>query len=235
MNLVLLEREDFVSESRVRFGGRRRDHVLKILRAKIGDTLVVGRADGEVGRGEICGVDCEAITMDVVLDAPPPAPLPVTLVLALPRPPVLRRVLIGVAAMGVKRIALIGARAVEKSFWQSHALGPEAIREQLVLGLEQGRDTVLPSVELIPRFRPFVEDLLPAWLEDRPGYLAHPTPDAALPKRRGVPALLAVGPEGGWSDYEVERLLGAGLDPLGLGQRPLRVETAVPALLARLL
>lgn len=235
MNLVLLEPDDFVSESRVHFGGRRRDHVLKIHRAKVGDSLLVGRVGGKVGSGTIVAIDEQRVSMEVVLDAPPPEPVPVALVLALPRPPVLRRVLIAATSMGVKRIALIGARAVEKSFWQSHALRPDALREQLVLGLEQSRDTVLPEVESFRRFRPFVEDVLPGWLEGRCGYVAHPAPGRTPPRPGGRRALLAVGPEGGWSDHEVERLLAAGLQPLGLGGRPLRVETAVPALLARLL
>lgn len=235
MNLVLLEDADFTSDGQVRLTGRRRDHVVDVLRANVGDQLVVGRVDGRVGQGRVLRLDDVGVALEVVLDEAPPAPLSVALVLALPRPPVLRRVLIGATAMGVKRIALIGARAVEKSFWQSHAAHADAIRDQLVLGLEQARDTVLPEVALFRRFRPFVEDTLPGWLEGRHGYLAHPSPDPSRPDRRGEPALLAVGPEGGWSDYEIERLRGAGLRPFGLGDRPLRVETAVPALLARLI
>lgn len=236
MNLVLLEPADFVSDTRARIGGRRREHVLSVLRAEVGDTLVVGRLDGPVGRGTIVAVDDQALTLDVELDAAPPAALPVTLVLALPRPPVLRRVLIGVASLGVKRIVLVGARAVEKSFWQSHAVEPDAVREQLLLGLEQGCDTRLPEVVIRRRFKPFAEDDLPAMVDGVDAFVAHPTPELGRPERRaGRAALLAIGPEGGWSDHELETLLLAGLRPISLGARPLRVETAVPALIARLM
>jgi len=228
VNLVLLEAADFVTGTRARITGRRRDHVVSVLRARVGDTVVAGREGGAVGRGRIVAVDAEAVVLDCVLDRPPPAPLPVVLVLALPRPPVLRRVLLGATALGVKRIFLVGARAVEKSFWQSHALAPDALRAQLVLGLEQARDTVLPEVALRRRFRPFAEDELPALARDADAFVAHPAPDAALPTRAFRDALLAVGPEGGWSDHELERLGAAGLRPISLGDRPLRVETAVP-------
>lgn len=236
MNLILLEHADFVSPTRVRITDRRRDHVARIHRAAVGDSLVVGRVDGPVGRGTIVSLDERAVVLDVVLDEVPPPAVPLTLVLALPRPPVLRRVLIGVASLGVKRIALVGARAVEKSFWQSHALEADALREQLVLGLEQARDTRLPEVVLRRRFRPFAEDDLPGWLAGADGFVAHPAPESGWPERRAHrPALLAIGPEGGWSDHEIETLLTAGLRPISLGPRPLRVETAVPALIARLL
>lgn len=235
MNLILLEDDHFVAASRVRLAGRRRAHVVGVLGAAVGDTLVVGRLGGRVGHGRVLAIDEEAVELDVTLDRDPPAALPATLVLALPRPPVLRRVLAGATSMGVKRILLVGARAVEKSFWQSHALRPEALREPLLLGLEQARDTVLPEVTLHRRFRPFAEDELPGLAAGADAFVAHPGPEATAPARVAGRALLAVGPEGGWSDHEIERLGAAGLRPVSLGERPLRVEIAVAALLARLL
>ena len=165
----------------------------------------------------------------------PPPPLPVTLVLALPRPPVLRRVLITVASMGVKEIVLMGAKAVEKSYWQSHALREDSIHEQLLLGLEQGLDTRLPRVHTQPRFRHLVDEELSELRGDGPLYIAHPDPRVALPERGGEKAVLVIGPEAGWTDQEMARWDGLGAEPVSLGARPLRVEAAVPALLGRLL
>src|SRR5690606_35935082 len=125
---------------------------------------------------------------------------------------------------------------VEKSFWQTPFLTPEAIREQLILGLEQSRDTVLPEFWIEKRFKPFVEDQLPQRAEGSLGLIGHPGAYPACP--RGLPldqpVTLAIGPEGGWIPYEVEKLQAAGLQPVQLGERILRVETAVTALLARL-
>jgi len=170
----------------------------------------------------------------VELDQPPPEKLPLTLLLALPRPKMLRRVLQTVSSMGVPRLILLNSYRVEKSFWQTPFLEPAAIREQLILGLEQARDTMLPEVIIEKRFKPFVEDQLPGIAAGTVGLVGHPGDFPACPRAVEQPVTLAIGPEGGWIPYEVEKLTEAGLQPVQLGARILRVETAVTALLARL-
>ncbi len=239
MNLLLLRPEELASgpadaeEIPVRIGGRRAAHVTQVHRAQVGDTLRVGVLGGRVGVGRVLGLDRDRLDLDVRLDREPPAPIPVTLVLALPRPLVLKRVLLHATTLGVKRIALIHARRVEKSYWQSDALGEAALHEQLVLGLEQAGDTVLPAVSQHRRFRPFVEDVLPEWLAGSRGILAHPEARSACSRAEG-PVTLAIGPEGGFVDYEVEKLTAAGLLPVRLGERILRIEAAVPYAIASL-
>ena len=237
MNLILLFPEDFVSGApeQVLLRGRRLQHVTEIQRAAIGDELRVGILGGQIGRGRITDLDSDRLEMEVRLEREPPAPLQATLVLALPRPLMLKRVLHAATAMGVKRIALIGARRVEKSFWSSHALGDDAIQEQLVLGLEQACDTVLPEVRLSPRFKPFVMDELPEWSAGSLALVAHPGAAIECPRQVGRPITLAVGPEGGFNDFEIETFEGEGFEAVHLGERILRVEAAVPALLSRLL
>ncbi|MCE2392952.1 MAG: 16S rRNA (uracil(1498)-N(3))-methyltransferase [Proteobacteria bacterium] len=238
MNLLLLDPGELAAGPRVRLDGRRLRHAREVLRAEPGDDLRVGELGGRLGRGRVLAIDDSVLELEVRLDSEPPDPLPVDLVLALPRPPSLRRVLQQATALGVKRFALIHSARVEKSFWNSSALRPAALEEQLRLGLEQSRDTVLPSVETFRRFRPFVEDTLPEWSRGRRLRLAHPAPDGPpspgeTPEASG-PSVLIVGPEGGFVPYEFERLCEAGARPLALGSRPLRVETAVVALLGAL-
>ena len=234
MNLLLLEDGDFVAPDRVRLQGRRLQHLREVHRAECGDTLRVGRLGGLMGRGELLSLDATQAELQISLDTPPPAKLPLTLLLAVPRPKMLKRVLQTVSAMGVARLVLLNSYRVEKSFWQTPFLEPAAIREQLILGLEQARDTVLPEVTLEKRFKPFVEDRLPALAEGTLGLTGHPGEYPACPRAVDGPVTLAIGPEGGWIPYEVELLRLAGLQPVQLGERILRVETAVPALLARL-
>jgi RsmE family RNA methyltransferase len=234
LNLLLLEDADFIAANRARLEGRRLKHLHEVHRAEAGDSLRVGRLGGSMGQGHLLRLDADMAELEVTLDQPPPAKLPLTLLLALPRPKMLRRVLQTVAAMGVPRLVLLNSYRVEKSFWQTPFLEPEAIREQLILGLEQARDTQLPDVLIEKRFKPFVEDRLPALAADTLGLVGHPGDFPACPRAVERPVTLAIGPEGGWIPYEVEKLQAAGLQPVQLGERILRVETAVTALLARL-
>lgn len=234
MNLLLLEEADFVAADRVVLGDRRFTHMQEIHRVAVGDTLRVGRLGGLMGQATVLRLEGHEAELSVEFTQPPPAKLPLTLVLALPRPKMLRRVFQTVATMGVDRLILVNSYRVEKSFWQTPFLAPAAIREQLILGLEQARDTVLPEVIIEKRFKPFVEDRLPAIAEGTLGLVGHPGDYPPCPRGLDEPVTLAIGPEGGWIPYEVELLGKAGLSPVQLGERILRVETAVTALLARL-
>ncbi|NWL80803.1 16S rRNA (uracil(1498)-N(3))-methyltransferase [Pseudomonas taiwanensis] len=234
MNLLLLEDADFIAADRARLEGRRLKHLHEVHRAEAGDSLRVGRLGGQMGQGRLLNLEASCAELEVSFDQPPPAKLPITLLLALPRPKMLRRVFQTVAAMGVPRLVLLNSYRVEKSFWQTPFLDPAAIREQLILGLEQARDTVLPEVVIEKRFKPFVEDRLPQLTAGTLGLVGHPGDHPPCPRAVNEPITLAIGPEGGWIPYEVEKLHEAGLQPVQLGERILRVETAVTALLARL-
>lgn len=234
MNLLLLDDADFVAADRVILRDRRLTHMQEVHRAESGDRMRVGRLGGQMGEGRLLRLDASEAELQVSFEQAPPAKLPLTLLLALPRPKMLRRVLQTVAAMGVPRLVLLNSYRVEKSFWQTPFLEPEAVREQLILGLEQARDTVLPEVIIEKRFKPFVEDRLPALAAGSLGLIGHPGPWPECPRALSEPVTLAIGPEGGWIPYEVDKLREAGLTPVQLGERILRVETAVTALLARL-
>ena len=136
--------------------------------------------------------------------------------------------------MGIKEIALINSYRVEKSFWRSPALAPDSIREQLILGLEQGVDTYLPRVTLHPLFKPFVEDELTVWSEGTRRIVCHPDTPIPCPNQLSEPVTLAIGPEGGFIPYEVDKLESVGFQAVNLGPRILRVETAIPFVLGRL-
>jgi 16S rRNA (uracil1498-N3)-methyltransferase len=234
VNLVLLFEDDFISDGRVRLTGRRLDHVRAVHRAAAGDRLVVGALNGRMGRGSIERIDHTALEMTVTLDEQPPPPLDLTLVLAVPRPKVLNRVIAAVTSLGVKRIYLINAWRVEKSYWKSPRMSDENLMLQRVLGLEQARDTVLPSIETRRLFRPFVEDELPSIISGSRAIVAHPY--AASPVSRAAgPVTLAVGPEGGFIEAEIASLTKIGFEAVSLGPRILRVETAVAAVVGKVM
>ncbi|MET0087615.1 MAG: 16S rRNA (uracil(1498)-N(3))-methyltransferase [Sedimenticola sp.] len=238
MNLVLLFESDFTDSGHVLLSGRRFLHIRDVHRARVGDSVRVGRLNGKMGVGVIESISENQLRLQVQLDLEPPSPLPVSLVMALPRPKMLRRCLTMVAELGVKELYLINSVRVEKSFWQSPWLADEQIREYLLLGLEQSLDTLLPRVHIRKRFKPFVEDELPGLLENRLGLLAHPGTTTLEEAGIGTPitgsTLLCIGPEGGFIPYEVDKLVDAGCRSVDLGERIYRVETALPLLVGRL-
>ena len=236
MNLIILKQQDFVTETQAKLSDRRFEHLVNVQKVKINDILRAGLFNGDMGTARVVKADAHEIILETQLDTPAPAGLPVTLILALPRPKMLRRILQTTATMGVKQLHLINSYRVEKSFWQSPWLEPEAIEEQLLLGLEQGVDTVMPDVTLHKRFKPFVEDILPGISANTHGLVAHPGEHEACPVNLcpSKTVTLAIGPEGGFIPYEVEKLSEAGLLPVSLGNRILRVETAVPVLISSL-
>lgn len=234
MNLVLLEPGE-IHGTRATVAGRRARHIAEIHRASAGKSLRLGVLGGLVGTGVVTTVSKDEVVLDdVVLGEQPPPPVACTLALALPRPRVLHRVLGAAAAFGIKRIFLFGSRRVEKSYWQSPVVAADAVREQLVAGLEQGCDTVLPVVEQHRLFRPFVEDVLAGAAGESLRLVADPSGAEPCPRAVASPVTLAIGPEGGFVDYELDLLRANGFRAVTLGVRPLRVEHAFAVLLGRL-
>jgi len=234
LNLVLLFPEDLAGLGLACLQGRRLAHVREVHRAKVGDDLAVGLLGGRMGRGRVLRLDEESLELALELDQEPPPKLPLTLLIAVPRPKVLNRVVAAAASLGASHIVLLNAWKVEKAYWASPRMKPESLREQMTLGLEQAKDTVLPDLRLARLFRPFVEDELPDLLGGGTGLLAHPGSGGQTPTGMAEPITLAIGPEGGWIEAEVQSLLRAGLKPLDLGPRILRTETALAALVGRL-
>lgn len=234
MNLLLIDPQELNSNLEVQITGRRHQHLRDFYQRKVGECVKAGVINGQVGQAVILQSDAKSTWLKLQVDSRPPPPLPVTLLLALPRPRMLARSLEHLATLGVKQLHLMQTARVEKSYWQSPELRPEKIHQHLLLGLEQARDTQLPQVHLHQRFRPFVEDQLPQLSQGSRKLLAHPGDYPECPRGLKQQTTLAIGPEGGFVDFEVEKLVEQGFEPVQLGERILRVETAVTALLARL-
>lgn len=234
MNLVLLFPSDLCG-TRATLRDHRFEHIRKVIRPQLGDTVTVGLLDGDIGEGVVEALNDHEVVLDVTYEAEPPPPIPAVLLLALPRPKSLFKSLQLATTMGVKEVHLFNASRVEKSFWQSRRLTPEAIREHLLIGLSQAKDTVVPTVRLHRLFAPFINDALPGIAQGAPGYIAHPSEDhQPCPRGRTQRTLLAVGPERGFIPHEVGQFRNAGFEPIALGPRILRVEQALPVFLAKM-
>lgn len=251
MNRILFEQSEIEGGIAV-FGGVRAEHVVKVLHGEVGQILKTGEINGLIGSSVIESIEETAgggytIRAKVAHDRESLRPW-VDLVLAPPRPRVMKRLLPQLATMGAGRIVLVGAKKVEKDFWGATLLKEENYRPLLVEGLMQAGTSILPSLETRRNFRKFVrEELETAFPGSGIRMVAHPyaktgsvpgeTPKTPI-KTGSVPEagrmLLAVGPEGGWTEEEVELLEECGFARYSLGERILRTDTALIALLARL-
>jgi len=235
MNCILIEPAELLDDHRVRLDGERAAHIRTVLRKTVGDTIKVGLLDGPLGSAEIVAVDADSVSVDCTWGETPPRPN-THLVLALPRPKVLRRLWAQLAALGVAHIHLVNAEKVERFYFDSHVITPETFRPLLIEGLQQAVDTHLPEVSVHRAFRKFAEDEIPSIIEaeqiaDRNRLMLHPRATKALTPATGS-CLLALGPEGGWNDFELQLLGARGLLPRRLGPRVLRSDTACIAALS---
>ena len=201
----------------------------------VGDYLCVGMVGGKIGTGRVIALGDRSIEMELSLGQDPPHPTPGTLILAMPRPIVFNRLLGHITALGIKKIMLIHSKRVEKSYWKSPVLKEENVKAQFVLGLEQAKDTVMPELSCRMKFKPFVEDELPGIIKGTSAFVAHPEGDAEF-LRCGIKGAftLVIGPEGGFLPDEIEAFKRAECRCVSLGERILRVETAVISALSRL-
>jgi len=235
VNLILLERSEASATGEITLTGPRAWHLLHVLRAEPGQTVRVGILDGPRGTGTVTSVAEGAVRLHCSFDdQPAPAPR-VDLLLALPRPKVMRRLWAQVAALGVGQIILTNAERVERNYFDTHVLTPACYRPLLVEGLQQARDTSVPRVSIHRQFKVLIEDELDALYPRGLRLVADPaatTPASSVEPEDGGRVLLAIGPEGGWNAFETALLGAHGFRSVGMGPRTLRTDTACIALLA---
>jgi len=234
MNLLLFHQYELNPCNHFCINDDRATHLKKVLNVTQGSYIKAGMINGKIGRAQITDIEAENIHLHWQAESDPPPPLPCVLIVALPRPKMMRRILQTIATMGVKEIHFINSWKVEKSFWQTPWLEPDAIKSQLLLGLAQAVDTELPQVFTHKRFKPFVQDILPTLCLNRENLAAHPYQSAPCPTDLNTPSLMCIGPEGGFTEYEVNLLKSIGITAVSIGARILRTETAIPAILSRL-
>lgn len=234
MNILLLPPQNFVQDCAVIDNVAQLTHIRTVLKSVQGDWLKIGQLGGRLGVGQIDSIaDDKIVLKNVGLTALPPKKLGVTVILALPRPKVVRRLVLDMTAMGVDKIVLLNSYNSEKSYWQSPLVSDENLQHYVWEGLQQGVDTIAPTIVKALRFKPFVEDDLPT-LEGQK-WVAHPYAHQSFGQlaQFGLPSVLIVGAEGGFISYEIDLLKANGVQAVSVGERILRTESAVNVLLGR--
>lgn len=238
MNIILLDHTELLDDHVV-IDGRRAEHIVKVLRSKVEDRLTVGIINGKIGYGiikEISRTRPFHVKLRLSLNRYPSAPPPIDILLALPRPIVFKRVISQLTALGVNRVYVVNAAKVEKSYWESSVVTEAGWRSYVREGLEQAVDTRMLDFSFNRGFKPFMTSVIPALRKRYTQMLvAHPHSTTPLIKKftaAGSQLLVAIGPEGGWNEYELDMLQQHGFSDFSLGKRVLKVETAVTAVVA---
>jgi RsmE family RNA methyltransferase len=233
VNIVLLDASEATPDGLVTVDDDRARHLLTVLRVSPGQPVRIGVIDGPLGIGTVRSIDGGIVTLACTFSETPERPK-VDLLLAVPRPKVLRRLWAQIAALGVGRVILTNAARVERNYFDTHLLNESTYRPLLLEGLQQARDTRVPTVTIHRQFRKLIEDDLDTLTDAASRVVADPasrvSPLTGVATARRV--LLAVGPEGGWNDFELGLLRSRGFASVGLGPRTLRSDTACVALLA---
>lgn len=240
LNIVLFEPGEIDTQGNVRVTGVRAAHLLGVLQVAVGQSVRIGVMDGPTGIATVQGVGQDGVDLACRLDADVATKPRIDLLLALPRPKVMKRLWAQLAAIGVRRIILTNAERVERHYFDTHVLLPGCYRPLLIEGLQQSRDTHVPLVSTHRRFKVLIEDELDAL--SGPGLRLVADPSAPTPITSLVSAqpeltplrrlMIAIGPEGGWNAFEMDLLEEHGFRPVSMGPRTLRTDTACVALLA---
>jgi RsmE family RNA methyltransferase len=234
VNLLLLEPHELSPEREVTLADARARHLLDVLKVGAGSLVRVGVIDGPIGTARVLEIDARRVRIACELGATPPRPS-IDVLLAMPRPKVLKRLWAQLAAIGVGTVVLTNANRVERYYFDSHVVRPDGARPYLVEGLAQARDTRVPAVHVRKELKPLIEDELDALFGDARRLVADPVYERSVieaVRKRSGRVVLALGPEGGWSAFERDMLERHGFVGVGLGARTLRSDTAVIALLA---
>jgi RsmE family RNA methyltransferase len=239
MNLIIIHPDELDAQGRCVLADERALHIRTILKAEEGKTLRIGLLNWTLGTGLTMQVDRHEVVMDCTFESEIPPKPRIDLLLAMPRPKVMKRLWPQLAALGLGRIVLLRADKVERYYFDSHVLDPEFYTKRLVEGLQQAKCTQLPEVFIQPLFKPFVEDELDVCFPCHLKLLADPAGDRRMADffktdHRPVRTVLAIGPEGGWTEYERTQLQEHGFRLFGMGGRILRTDTAAVAMLSML-
>lgn len=240
MNQLIVYPEELVSENGAVITGDRAAYVHEWHDLSPGISIRAGIFGGQWGQATIKESSTSKVVLELDISEAPPSRIPIELIVAVPRPQTVRKILQFSTTMGLKHVHFVRSERIQKSYLHSHSIEKEAIDLELLKALEQAGDTTPPEVSVHPLFNPFIEDVLPRIVTDKNIVSLVADTDAKIETRATISdlsfkrALIAIGPERGWNDYERNLFSELGFHSVSLGERILRVETAVSVLVSQI-
>lgn len=209
----------------------RAQHLLGVLRRGIGDEFDAGIVNGPRGKGRLDAIETETLTWSFTAQLAPPPADPIHLLVGLPRPQTARDILRDATTLGVASIHFVATEKSEPSYAQSTLWHSGEWQRHVLAGAAQAFSTQVPQVTF---GRPLAEALAPLAPDSHRLALDHYEASRALRNCSLLdykPVVLALGPERGWGARDRAGLRAAGFTLVHLGERVLRLETAVVAAL----
>jgi 16S rRNA (uracil1498-N3)-methyltransferase len=222
---------DEVIGNRAVLHGKNAHHLARVLRAKVGQVFDV-IAEGRVREGRIASITDQRIEFELAAEVPNvDVPVRITLLLAIFKFDRMEWALEKATELGVARITPLNARRTEAHLASAAVKRVERWRRIVHEAAQQARRASVPEVTAPLTLREALAS------REKGIVLAESERDLslknAISKISPVKAIaLAVGPEGGWTNDELESFHNAGWRTASLGSTILRAETATIAALA---
>lgn len=230
MNLILLHPEEIPLP--LPKEDPRAVHILKVLRREIGDTFDIGLINGPRGKATLKAIHPKNLELIYTWSAEPPPADPLTLIIGLPRPQTARKILQEAATLGVAAIHFITTERGESSYAQSTLWSSGEWQRHVQAGVAQAFCTRLPEVTHGQTLDAVIS-ALPADCNRLALDNYEATTAVSKSNLLGYSSIaIALGAERGWSPKERDLLRKNGFTIAHLGERVLRLETAVTATIA---
>ena len=221
---------DEVSENHAALTGEHADHLIRVLRARVGQDFDIATGPS-VRRGRITSVKADRVEFELaeVISTPPLAEI--TLLLAVFKFDRMEWAIEKCTELGVSHVIPVISRRTDSHLAAASAKRVDRWRRIALEAAEQSRRTAPPEITAPiklseamnlsqPRRIVLAESEEQTLLRD------------LLPSDTSDATALAIGPEGGWTDDEVQAFQQAGWISASLGNTILRAETAAIAALA---
>jgi RsmE family RNA methyltransferase len=228
MNIVLFEPHETAAPLPV--ADPRAQHVLNVLRRRLGEAFDAGLIDGPRGKATVAAINERSLSLNFAWGEEPPPLDPITLIAGLPRPQTARKILEEATALGVCAMHFVTSQRAEASYGHSKLWTTDEWRRHLIDGAAQAFSTRLPVVTAGRSLNEVMVQLPAGACRLALDNYEAPEPLSQAPLI--APVVLALGPERGWSAEERDLLRREGFELVHLGERVLRVETACVASVA---
>ena len=217
---------DEISDNHAAITGDHADHLIRVLRARVGQEFDI--ATGVVvRRGRIVSIAATRVELELGEAVPAASPVNVTLLLAVFKFDRMEWAIEKCTELGVARIVPVVARRTDTHLAAASAKRADRWRRLALQASEQSRRATPPEIAAAVKLK--VATSLPGARRIVLAESENQTRLRDVLSSAEGEIFLAVGPEGGWTEDELQLFQTAGWISASLGPTVLRAETAAIA------